>query len=57
MFSEIRMKPHRQDLAKEAILKADTNLLGQMILVAKNKKLQMNDVVAHHPGAFVMGIC
>ena len=33
-FSDIRMKPRRQGLAKEAILKADRNLFGQMILVA-----------------------
>lgn len=39
------MKPHRQGLAKEAILKADRNLFGQMILVAENRKLQRSDVL------------
>jgi hypothetical protein len=39
MFSDIRMKPNRQCFAKEAILKADRNLFGQMILVAENRKL------------------
>ena len=49
-FSDIRMKPRRQGLAKEAILKADRKLFGQMILVAENRKLQMSDVLAHPLG-------
>lgn len=49
-FSGIRMKPHRQGLAKEAILKANRNLFGQMILAAENRKLQMSDVLTHPLG-------
>ncbi|KAG0697409.1 hypothetical protein GWK47_003028 [Chionoecetes opilio] len=39
-----------QGHAKEAILKADRNLFGQMILVAENRKLKMSDVLAHPLG-------
>ena len=49
-FTDIRMKPRKQGLAKEAILKANRNLFGQMILVAENRKLQMSDVLAHPLG-------
>ncbi|KAG0724550.1 hypothetical protein GWK47_040369 [Chionoecetes opilio] len=56
-FTNIRMKPRSQGHAKEAILKADRNLFGQMILVSENRKLKMSDVLAHPPGAFAMGTC
>jgi hypothetical protein len=46
-FSDIRMKPRRQSLVKEAISKAERNLFGQMLLVAENRNLQMGDVLAH----------
>jgi hypothetical protein len=49
-FSDIRMKPHRQGLVEEAVLKADRNLFGQMILVAENRKLHMNDVLVYPLG-------
>ena len=45
-LSDIRIKPRRQGLAKEAIWEADRNLFGQMILVAENRKLKMSDVLA-----------
>ena len=49
-FTNIRMKPRSKGHAKEAILKADRNLFGQMILVAENRKLKMSDVLAHPLG-------
>jgi hypothetical protein len=49
-FSNIIMKPHKPGLAKGAILKASRKLLGQKILVAENRKLQMSDVLAHPLG-------
>ena len=49
-FTNIRMKPRSQGHAKEAILKADRKLFGQMILVAENRKLKMRDVLAHPLG-------
>ena len=39
-FTNIRMKPRSQGQTKEAILQADRNLFGQMILVAENRKLK-----------------
>ena len=49
-FTNIRMKPRSQGHAKEAILQADRNLFGQIILVAENRKLKMSDVLAHPLG-------
>jgi hypothetical protein len=40
-FTDITMKSCRQGLANEAILMAERNLFGQMILIVEIRKLQM----------------
>ncbi|KAK5859272.1 hypothetical protein PBY51_003352 [Eleginops maclovinus] len=49
-FSDIQKKPRNLGQAKQAVLKADRNLFGHMILVAESRQLHMSDVLAHPLG-------
>ena len=49
-FSDIRKKTHNLGQAQQAVLKADRNLFGHMILVAESRQLRMSDVLVHPLG-------
>ena len=44
-----KMKVHK-GTSKEVIIKADRALFAQMIIIAENRKLKMNDVLCHPLG-------